>query len=33
MVIAFLVASFFMGIDAGHIPPNDGFTVNKSATE
>ena len=25
MVVAFIVASFFMAIDAGDIPPNDGF--------
>lgn len=33
MVVAFFVASFFMAIDAGHIPPNEGYTVSKTATE
>jgi len=33
MVFAFIVASFFMGIENGDIPPNAGFEVTKSATE
>ena len=33
MVVAFIVASWFMAIDASHVPPNAGYTVDQVVAE